>query len=138
MTAENNEQILNDFGLDGLVDLFEQTSDFFRQRAAQSVNRELVVRNWLLGRYIVEFEQAGADRAEYAARLIQALANKLKDRGFKGGSVSSLKQIRSFYLAKREIGQTPSGFFALPAADTKETGIGANIADELPLSWSDC
>ena len=36
-----------------------------QQPAARSVNIGLVVRNWLFGWYIVEYQQNGADRAEY-------------------------------------------------------------------------
>lgn len=34
-------------------------------RAAAAVNQGLVLRNWLVGAYVVEFEQGGADRAKY-------------------------------------------------------------------------
>jgi len=34
----------------------------------------MVARNWLIGWYIVEYEQIGADRAKYGSRLIERLA----------------------------------------------------------------
>ena len=39
-------------------------------RAAVAVNQALVLRNWLIGAYIVEFEQNGTDRAKYGTRLL--------------------------------------------------------------------
>ena len=33
-------------------------------RAAAAVNQGLVLRNWLVGAYVVEFEQDGEDRAK--------------------------------------------------------------------------
>ena len=32
------------------------------------------MRNWLIGYYIVEFEQHGKDRAEYGLQLLSALS----------------------------------------------------------------
>ena len=147
MPGFRDERIAGD--LDELADLFEQTSEYFRSRAAQSVNREHVMRNWMLGRYIVEYEQGGQSRAAYGTTLLRGLSERLKKRGFRGGSLSSLKQIRAFYLAKREIsqtvsglirdgqkGQTPSGLLEATDADiVRDTGWDA-LAAELPLSWS--
>jgi len=45
--------------LENLVSLFEQTQSELQKRAARSVDIALVVRNWLFGWYIVEFEQNG-------------------------------------------------------------------------------
>ncbi len=46
------------------------------QRATvQQVNSGLTARNWLIGRYIFEYEQHGADRAAYGERLLQSLAS---------------------------------------------------------------
>jgi hypothetical protein len=52
-------------------------------RAATVVNQALVLRNWMVGAYIVEFEQNGADRAKYGARLLETLAEDLKAKGVK-------------------------------------------------------
>ena len=38
-------------------------------RAAQAVNQALVLRNWLIGAHLVEFEQSGEDRARYGEQL---------------------------------------------------------------------
>jgi len=34
----------------------------------------LTIRNWLIGYYIVEFEQNGKDRAEYGISLLKSIA----------------------------------------------------------------
>ncbi|WP_052695766.1 hypothetical protein [Hymenobacter sp. AT01-02] len=45
------------------------------QRAAvQQVNYWLTARNWLVGYYLTEYEQAGQDRAAYGQRLLVELA----------------------------------------------------------------
>ena len=51
-----------------LLTLFQKTHSELQIRAARSVDIALVVRNWLFGWYIVEFEQAGADHSEYIPR----------------------------------------------------------------------
>ncbi len=80
-----------------------------QQRAARSVDTSLVIRNWLFGWYIVEFEQGGAERAElYGKSLINRLSRELKSLGLKGVSSTNIKQCRTFYLAYKKIGQTPS------------------------------
>jgi hypothetical protein len=47
-------------------------------RVATVANQALVVRNWMVGAYIVEFEQDSADRAKYGTRLLETLAEDLK------------------------------------------------------------
>ena len=47
-------------------------------QAAHAVNIALTSRNWLMGRYIVEFEQNGEDRAAYGEQLLKKLEQRLK------------------------------------------------------------
>ena len=44
-------------------------------RAVAAVNQALVIRNWLVGAYLVEFEQNGKDRAKYGERNYQTARN---------------------------------------------------------------
>ncbi|MBF0245713.1 MAG: DUF1016 domain-containing protein, partial [Planctomycetes bacterium] len=75
-----------------LTSLFEATHRHLQKQAARSVDTALVVRNWLFGHYIVEFEQGDADRAElYGKKLLPHLAKNLKNRGIKGLGVTNLK-----------------------------------------------
>lgn len=94
-----NEQ----FNFDSLVSLCGQTHEAMQQQAARSVNIGLVVRNWLFGWYIVEYQQGGADRAEYGERFIDTLAERLKRKGIKGGSPTRLRLYRSFYQQYEKI-----------------------------------
>jgi predicted nuclease of restriction endonuclease-like (RecB) superfamily len=95
--------------LEKLVQTLSQTHQSLQQQAARSVNFSLVVRNWLFGYYIVEFEQQGDDRAEYGRQMLSNLAERLKANGVKGCSFSNLKSFRQFYQAYPEISQTVSG-----------------------------
>jgi predicted nuclease of restriction endonuclease-like (RecB) superfamily len=74
--------------------------------AAQSVNRTLTIRNWLIGRHIVEYEQNGEDRAEYGTKLLEQLSNILKHDGVKGMSVTALRNFRQFYSMYNRLSET--------------------------------
>jgi predicted nuclease of restriction endonuclease-like (RecB) superfamily len=82
---------------DQLVDLCHRTHVELFARAIRVVDAHLVVRNWLFGQYIVEFEQNGADRATYGANLIESLAQRLSPLKIRGTSATRLKLYRSFY-----------------------------------------
>ncbi len=66
----------------------------------------MVLRNWLFGCYIVEFEQKGVDRAEYGQKLIPRLASELGS--IRGVNPTALRKSRAFYLAYSEIQPTLS------------------------------
>ena len=86
------------FDFEHLVELCRQTHEETRQSATRAVDHSLVVRNWLFGWYIVEYEQNGVDRAEYGARTLENLSAALKPKIGRGFSIRSLEQIRRFYL----------------------------------------
>lgn len=67
-------------------------------KVAVSVNRTLVYTYYEIGRYIVEDEQNGRDRAAYGKRILSALSDRLTERLGKGWSVENLKKIRQFYV----------------------------------------
>jgi len=83
-----------------LVNTINQTHQHFQQQASKAVNVSLTLRNWLIGFYIVEFEQNGEDRAKYGDSLFKNLADRI---AFKGLGETSLKISRQFYNAYPEI-----------------------------------
>ncbi len=68
-----------------------------RSAVAHSANKALTVRNWLIGWYIVEYEQNGEDRARYGTGLIEKLSGRLRTSSVKGMSVPALRSYRQFY-----------------------------------------
>ncbi len=70
-----------------------------RAQALQAVNSEMVRAYWKIGQVIVEEEQRGAERAEYGARLIQSLAERLSQEFGKGFNERNLRFMREFYQA---------------------------------------
>jgi predicted nuclease of restriction endonuclease-like (RecB) superfamily len=116
-----------------------------RRAAARSVNAVITATYWLVGRRIVEEEQAGQARAGYGEVLIQRLSSDLTSRFGRGFGRSNLFQIRAFYLAYRDILQTPSGLSAAGSATgIVQTASGrspapgrlGDLAARLPLPWS--
>lgn len=81
--------------LEQIISEIQLTKKIFKQSALSAVNHHLTIRNWLIGLYIVEYEQLGNDRAKYGAKLLQNLAEKLSDSSL---SYSNLKVYRQFYL----------------------------------------
>ncbi len=78
-----------------LVSKIENTHIELQAQAIKSVSTTLTIRNWLIGHYIVEYEQNGEDRAEYGARVIENLVQELKS--IKGVSATNLRLFRTFY-----------------------------------------
>lgn len=70
-----------------------------RRQAVRTVDVIQVETSWSVGRHIVEFEQAGATRADYGKRMIARLAEKLTAEFGKGFDASNLRYMRLFYQA---------------------------------------
>jgi predicted nuclease of restriction endonuclease-like (RecB) superfamily len=87
-----------------LVKAIDSASQQLLGRAATVVNQALVLRNWLVGAYLVEFEQNGEDRAKYGVRLLSRLAGDLKQRGLEGLSVQMLERTRLLYAIYPQLG----------------------------------
>ncbi len=88
-----------------LVKAIDSASQQLLGHAAAVVNQSLVVRNWLIGAYIVEFEQRGEDRAKYGERLYARLAADLRHRQINGCGERMLQQMAVFYRAYPQISQ---------------------------------
>jgi predicted nuclease of restriction endonuclease-like (RecB) superfamily len=87
-----------------LIKAIDSASQQLLGRAAVVVNQSLVIRNWLVGAYIVEFEQHGEDRAKYGARLLPRLAADLKKRKVSGASPDMLERMRQVYFIYPQLG----------------------------------
>ncbi len=92
-----------------LTNNIRKTSDTLRSYAGKAINQFLTVRNWLIGYYIVEFEQKGEDRAAYGEKLIRTLANELNENSL---SFTNLKMYRQFYQTYPQIAQEIPSFLA--------------------------
>jgi len=69
-----------------------------RARALQSVNTEMLVAYWEIGREIVEEEQRGQARADYGTRLMEQISARLTSEIGRGFGVRNVRLIRQLYL----------------------------------------
>ena len=70
-----------------------------REKALRMVDTLQVQTCWNMGRHIIEYEQAGAARAEYGKQLLPTLAKALTAEFGKGFDASNLRYMRLFYQA---------------------------------------
>ncbi|NPV51723.1 MAG: DUF1016 domain-containing protein [Candidatus Methanofastidiosum sp.] len=94
-----------------LVQSIGETIEEARNRAVKAVNIEHLRANWEIGKFIVEFEQRGNEKADYGSSLLENLAKDLRIRFGKGFSKSNVYLMRLFYI-KFPIFQTLSGKLA--------------------------
>ncbi len=101
MSKENNITSLqiNDPEYVGLVTHISDLWKVAKEKAAITVNTELLDANWQTGKYIVEYEQGGKARAEYGKQLLQNLSRDLTVKNGKGFNRSNLTYMRKLYLA---------------------------------------
>lgn len=101
----------NDLSMENYKTLVENIGSLLsesKKQVVQTVNNVLVKTYWEIGRYIVEFEQNGKERAEYGDELLVTLSKDLTLAYGKGFSKSNLFHIRQFYLKFQKF-QTLSG-----------------------------
>jgi predicted nuclease of restriction endonuclease-like (RecB) superfamily len=70
-----------------------------RARVMRSVNSEMVLAYWHIGRELLERVQEGETRASYGGQLIDDLSQRLTKHFGRGFSTTNLRYFRTFYLA---------------------------------------
>ncbi len=78
-----------------LINTINTTHKTLKICVSSAVNVTLTVRNWLVGYYIINYEQNGNDRAEYGAKTLQKLAENLNSKD--GFSYRNLQLYRQFF-----------------------------------------
>jgi hypothetical protein len=68
-----------------------------RPNVVRSVNSNMVLAYWLIGREIVQELQGGKERAEYGTQVIEDLSERLTKQYGKGFSTTNLWYFRQFY-----------------------------------------
>jgi predicted nuclease of restriction endonuclease-like (RecB) superfamily len=87
---------------DELTTTIIQTHNLTQTNAVKAINQMMTLRNWLIGFFIVEYEQSGSDRAKYGDRLLKRLEERVKTRGL---NLTLFKHSRRFYLLYPQIGE---------------------------------
>ena len=113
-----------------LISTVQELDDKLHRRAASAVNVALTARNWLIGAWIVEYEQNGEDRAGYGDRLLQEIADAAS---IKGLSATGLRLCRQFYNMYPQIGQAlPDRFGSEFGVDGALLTVGKRIHQTAP------
>ena len=86
-----------------LTQQMKQTHDALQVYAAKAINIGLTMRNWLMGYFIVEYEQKGEDRANYGDHLLENISASLHQYGLKNISAAELSRFRQFYFVYPQI-----------------------------------
>lgn len=119
-----------------LIHSIRNTHETLYLEAVKAVNTSLTLRNWLIGFYIVEYEQNGEDRAAYGKKLIEKLAQQLE---IKGLGLRNLNLFRQFYLIYPQIMQALSAnsrsqpIVQTLSAKFNQLQIRQTLPDELPV-----
>ena len=101
-----------EFSFSKLADLVSEIHDSAYTASVKAVNRFATVRNYIIGLYIVEYEQHGNDRAKYGERLLKRLEETVHTKGL---NETLFKICRQFYLKYPHIRDFLSGKSATPS-----------------------
>src|SRR4051812_34421482 len=82
--------------INAIVSQIRSVDGSLRSEANKAVNTLLTVRNWLIGYYLVAYEQNGSDRAKYGDKILERVAESMASDGF---SYRNLLLFRKFFLA---------------------------------------
>lgn len=110
---------------DELSSFVLQTHHTAQSSAIRAVNQMATLRNWLIGYYIVEYEQKGCDRAKYGERLLKRLEERVNTKGL---NVTLFQTSRLFYTYYPQLG---SLFYATPSHKLQDDQIYATPSHKL-------
>ena len=107
---------------------------YARALTVRNINFVEIMTNYVLGKWIVEEQQNGADRAKYGDQVINKLSEVLMQEFGRGFSRESLRNTRKFFLTYRD--RIPQSLITKFAVEKSQTMFGK--LKELPfiLSWS--
>ena len=103
--------------------------DSMRGVAVKTINQATTLRNWIIGCYIVEYEQNGSDRAKYGDNLLKSLEKRI---GQKGLNVTLFQLSRLFYRDYPHIGTLVSANHATALHKLPLSEIYATVSYKLP------
>lgn len=130
---------------EALVKHISTIQNTLQAQAAHAVNLALTSRNWIMGCYIVEFEQNGEDHAAYGEQLLKKLEQRLKIKGLNERRFREFRrlyivypqlkeQILQYIMAGNEIRHTLSAEFTEPIRHTVCAEL--HTADNQTNNWN--
>ncbi len=103
---------------ESLVHSINAVHEPLQAQAAHAVNLALTARNWLIGYYIVEFEQHGEDRAAYGEKLLKNLEIRVKKKGL---TERRFREFRRLYSVYPQLGVEVVGYLSNSALVIRRT-----------------
>ena len=113
------------FSFNHLSELVLQLHDSAYSATVKAINRFATIRNYVIGFYIVEYEQHGNDRAKYGDRLLKRLSERVNRRGI---NETLLTNSRKFYLTYPQIKDYLTAIS--PTASEKSTEKSPTLSDK--------
>ena len=104
MTSESAKLLYQDIveraaqSLDMLIVDFIELIQYARQITAKQVNLVQLMTYYSLGKWIVEEQQGGKERAKYGKQVLKKLSESLTKEFGRGFSETNLEYARKFYL----------------------------------------
>ena len=86
-----------------LIQQIHRTHAELSAQANKAINVSLTLRNWLIGLHIVEYEQGGADRAQYGTQLLNTVSLELERLKIPRCEARELRRYRQFYQVYPQI-----------------------------------
>lgn len=122
-----------DMDFDSLYKSVSKLDVAFEDNTAKAINRNITARNWLIGFYIVHYEQKGQDRAKYGEKTLQTLSERLNKKSL---SYRNLRLYRQFYLEFSSL-EKPIYEYVLNEFGSEKTlisGIKQNLIEDKTVS----
>lgn len=128
------EQLSNDIqgiSFEQLVQNILAIDNSMRGFAVKTINQAATLRNWIIGGYIVEYEQNGSDRARYGVELLKSLEKRISQRGL---NVTLFQSARLFYRYYPQIGTLIPENYATLSHNLPLPEIYSTLSHKLPES----
>ena len=110
-----------------------ETHTYAQGCAMKAINQMATLRNWLIGCYIVEYEQNGSDRAKYGDRLLKRLEERVNTKGLNETLFLAARRFYSFYPQIADI-ISPSIHPILSDKSSVDNEISATASPESAIS----
>ena len=125
----------NVHSFDDLTKIIQDTHDAAQTSAVKAINRMQTMRNWLIGYYIIEFEQHGKDRAEYGARLLKKLEERVNRKGL---TETLFKNSRKFYRLYPQMVENIIGVISPTVSDKLLDSKDAKALRKTQITENEC
>lgn len=129
------------FSFEHLTQLVEKVHNSAYSSTVKAINRFATIRNYIIGFYIVEYEQNGSDRAKYGDKLLKRLVERINKRGINETLLTNCRKFYALYPQIREFLEEKSATAShqskkIPTTSGETASISPTPSEELALNSS--